>query len=150
MVPQNVAVLAKLSFCSECSQNFCGCLFARARTFLQVLACSVFSGVAFWKVLIARKANFCQYSCSQRKTLCSHARKDHLIPFTLNALDSRLRVHTLQGKFQYNPHNTWNKRLFEVYSRCNSFFNWSCQDKQSQRDCKNKGTTVVTNEKKKR
>ncbi len=37
--------------------------------------------VGFLKVLVARKANFCQCSCSQRKTLCSHARKCSQKPF---------------------------------------------------------------------
>ena len=58
MVPQNFAVLARFGFCSKCSQNFSGCSFARARIFLQVLACSVFSGGSFLKMLIARKASF--------------------------------------------------------------------------------------------
>lgn len=68
--PQTLAVLAKL-----CSQKFSGCSFARARIFLQVLACSVFGGGSILKS--ARytdlKANFCQCSCS-------HARKDPSIP----------------------------------------------------------------------
>ncbi len=42
-----LGMLAKLNFCSEFSQNFTGCSFARARIFLQVLACWVFGGVAF-------------------------------------------------------------------------------------------------------
>ncbi len=75
MVHQNFAVLAKLGFCSESSQNFSECSFTGARIFLQVLACSVFRGGSFFKVLVARKAGFCQCSCSQRKTLCSHACK---------------------------------------------------------------------------
>ena len=51
MVPQNFAVLAKLGFCSKCSQDFSGRSFARARIFLQVLACSVFSGGSVLKML---------------------------------------------------------------------------------------------------
>ncbi len=49
MVPQKFAVQAKLGFCSECSQNFSGYSFDRARIFLQVFACSVFSGGKFLK-----------------------------------------------------------------------------------------------------
>ena len=48
MVPQNFQVLAKLGFCSNCSQNFSGCLFACACIFLQVLACLVFSKGSFF------------------------------------------------------------------------------------------------------
>ena len=47
MVAQNFQVLEKLGFCSNCSQNFSGCSFARARIFLQVLACSVFDKGSF-------------------------------------------------------------------------------------------------------
>ena len=56
----------------KCSQNFSGSSFARARIFLQVLACSVFGKGSFCRVLAARKANFYRCSCSQRKTMCSH------------------------------------------------------------------------------
>ena len=47
MIPQNFAVLTKLGFCLKCSQNISGYSFARARIFLQVLTCSVFSGGSF-------------------------------------------------------------------------------------------------------
>ena len=85
MVPQNFRVFEKLGFCSKYWQNFSGCSFARARIFLLVHACSFFGGGSFLKVLVARKANFCQCSCSQRKTLCSHARKDHSIPLLIKS-----------------------------------------------------------------
>ena len=82
MVPQNFAVLAhtKLGFSSKCLQKFSGCSFACPGIFLQVLACLVLVEVVFLKVLVTRKANVCQCSCSQRKTVYLHARKDHLIP----------------------------------------------------------------------
>ena len=48
--------------------------------FLQVLASSDFSE-GFCKVLVARKANFYQFSCSQRITLCSHARNAKTIRY---------------------------------------------------------------------
>ena len=35
--------------------------------------------LAAQKLFVARKATFCQRLCSQRKTLGSHARKDHSI-----------------------------------------------------------------------
>ena len=79
MVPQNFAVLAKLSFCLKCLQNFSVCLFACACLFLQVLARSVFSASSFLNMLVARKANFCQCLCSQKKSAVSHACKDHSI-----------------------------------------------------------------------
>ena len=55
-----------LKFCSarrirlllEMLPKFSGCSFARARTFLQVLACSVFSGGSFLEMLAARKVTF--------------------------------------------------------------------------------------------
>ncbi len=47
MVYKNFAVLAKLGFCSKCSQNVSGCSFAHARINLQVLACSVFTEGSF-------------------------------------------------------------------------------------------------------
>ena len=81
MVAQNFQVLAKLGFCSNCSQNFSGCSFARARIFLQVLACSVFDKGSFRRVLAARKANYYRCSCSPKKALCSHARKCSQRPF---------------------------------------------------------------------
>ena len=45
------------------------------RASLLMLACSIFNGVNFLKIFLARKPTFCQ-----RKTLCSHARKDHSTP----------------------------------------------------------------------
>lgn len=116
MIPQSLAVIAKLGFCSKCSQSNHECLFARpfasARTFLevprcmfackclharlQVLACSFTSACmlackclhAFLQVLACSLTSACmlackqvlvanvyQCSCTQRKTLCLHARK---------------------------------------------------------------------------
>ena len=52
--------------------------------FYNLLTYSVFNRkVFFCKVLVACKANFYQCSCSQRKLICSHARKDHSIPLNL-------------------------------------------------------------------
>ena len=83
MVPQNFAVLGKFGF----AQNTCKTLEGA-----RLLACSVFRG-SFLKMLAARKANFCQCSCPQRKTLCSHARKDHSIPLNLYNGRSYLPYH---------------------------------------------------------
>ena len=80
MAPQNFAVVAKLGFCSKCSQNFSGCSFVHARKFLHVEV-NRLSGGSFliMKMLVACKANFCLCLCLQRKTLCWHAHKDHSI-----------------------------------------------------------------------
>ena len=54
---------------------------------LLVHACSLFSGGSCLKVLVAREANFCQCLFSERKTLCSHARKDQsMLPIFLYKL----------------------------------------------------------------
>ncbi len=68
MVHQNFAVLAKLGFCSECSQNFSGHMFSQGCIFSQVLARLVFfflgGGVAFLKVLV----NAC--ACKEKRCAC--------------------------------------------------------------------------------
>ena len=79
----------QISFCSKYSQNFSGCSFARAGIFFTSARCPVFSGGSFLKLLAARKANFCQCSCSQRKTMCRHTRC-----FTKGQLVHRLELCT--------------------------------------------------------
>ena len=70
MVAQMFQMLAKLGFCSNCSQNFSGCSFARARIYLQVLACSVFSEGSFCKVLVAARLTFIN-ACARKEKRCA-------------------------------------------------------------------------------
>ena len=84
MVPQNVQVLAKLGFCSNCSQNFSGARLLVLAYFYWCSHARFLVMVVFFKDLVARKVNFYQCSCSQRNMLvrackCSQ-RKDHSIP----------------------------------------------------------------------
>ena len=61
-----------------CYLNFGGRSFARARIFFQCLHAWFLVKVVFCKVLVARKTNFYQSSCSQRKTLFPHVHSQML------------------------------------------------------------------------
>ena len=117
MVPLNFVVLPNLDFCSKCSQNFSGCSLARACIFLQVLACSVSSGCSFLKLVVAREANFCKCSCSQRKTLRLCARKGHSVPLRMAwGSTDRDYPQMVWGSDNLSPVGDWSLKLKEVLS----------------------------------
>ncbi len=94
---------------SQCSQNWASARNARKKVLgAGLLVVTYFNKcsharflveVGFCKVLDARKANFCHCMCSQRKMLCSHARKDHLIPLLPKQCDTgKTKLYCLQDQ----------------------------------------------------
>ena len=87
MVPQNFQVLAKLGLCSNCSHNFSGCSFARARIlFYKCSHARFLVKVVFARCSLLVRLTFINARARKEKRcarMLANARKDHSIPLSL-------------------------------------------------------------------